>query len=876
MIVTKSGLLSIILSVQQFLASNLVTANVEVGWKRRRRQTNQVAGAANRIVFTPSGDERGSGGNLVRPMMPGYRDTQETGTTIRPLLDWQRKILISVWAVDESNKQSEAAQIEATETLFEWVVRAVHGAQGGFAALTWGEVTWTIPQENAFGLELQASVVLQHPIFDQPSELVFPDAFRPTINAATLPEVLPELDAVYPTSFSPGSGIVPILLGGSGFSKYGTVRVDGVVVDSVYVDQNDIIAYVDLGALALGSHIVTFTDSNGNSTLPGSFSVSSGGSNPAPSLTSISVTSAVATAGDVANVATGTSFSNGSLVYIDGEPVPTTYVNSTTLNFTVPDWIVEVPGDHSVIVVTGPPGGGSSLAVTFSSTYPVSTLQLLSVTNGPIGVTLVTRVLADYVYPATTGRVDGASATASYVDPRRIDVTLSAGIMAVPGPHTVAIRNPAPGGGNSGTLTVDANLPVPTLSLGSTSTNQGSGNQVVAVTGTGFYSGYTTFQCDGVTISSTINSTTSATITIPSTVTNAVGDKLITAVNSIPGGGTSLPATYTVNRNAPTITSLSVTSATKNAGPVATLVNGTNFYANSVVRVDGVDITTTFISTTQLSVSIPASVTSVVGTKAIRVFNTTPGGGLSSSSPFVVNYTLLCDVPARIYDGGDWLLSGSNITQWNDSSGNGAHATQATPTAQPVTSTLVGPSATHASAKFSGTKGMSVAVPFPSGPKTIVTVRKFNVIPTTGVTVSLLTLKTGGRCFSELMFCNTVSTFQARTYLCDFAGGSSLASSGDSSTLDTNRHVDVIMQDGSDPTTQAGYDASFDGASSTEVASGNVSRLATDLQSIGSQLSSTNTVVRGANIDISLIIAFSRKLTTTELSDLQTYIAANY
>jgi hypothetical protein len=94
-----------------------------------------------------------------------------------------------VWGVDTASRQDESAQIEATETLFEWVVRAVHSAPGAFADARWGSLKWTSPTERAFGLELRAELTFMQPIFDQPRDLVFPTTGAVSRAAYTPPTV---------------------------------------------------------------------------------------------------------------------------------------------------------------------------------------------------------------------------------------------------------------------------------------------------------------------------------------------------------------------------------------------------------------------------------------------------------------------------------------------------------------------------------------------------------------------------------------------------------------------------------------------------------------------------------------------------------------
>ncbi len=76
----------------------------------------------------------------------------------------------------------------------------------------------------------------------------------------------------------------------------------------------------------------------------------------------------------------------------------------------------------------------------------------------------------------------------------------------------------------------------------------------------------------------------------------------------------------------------------------ALTVNGTGFVYESVVRWNGQDRPTTFVSPTTLTASIPASDVSSAGTALVTVFSPTPGGGTSSPRSLNINSTFL-DVP---------------------------------------------------------------------------------------------------------------------------------------------------------------------------------------------------------------------------------------
>jgi len=74
--------------------------------------------------------------------------------------------------------------------------------------------------------------------------------------------------------------------------------------------------------------------------------------------------------------------------------------------------------------------------------------------------------------------------------------------------------------------------------------------------------------------------------------------------------------------------------------PTFTLtVNGSNFTPCSIVRLDGLDRTTTYVSATQLTAQILNTDQGGGGTKLITVFTPTPGGGTSNTQALTINGT---------------------------------------------------------------------------------------------------------------------------------------------------------------------------------------------------------------------------------------------
>lgn len=99
----------------------------------------------------------------------------------------------------------------------------------------------------------------------------------------------------------------------------------------------------------------------------------------------------------------------------------------------------------------------------------------------------------------------------------------------------------------------------------------------------------------------------------------------------------AMASAVTVTQNpVPTTTGISPASKNLGAATFTLTVNGTNFVPGSVVRFAGSDRTTTYVSATQLTATIPASDLTTLGSFNITVFNPAPGGGTSNAQTFTV------------------------------------------------------------------------------------------------------------------------------------------------------------------------------------------------------------------------------------------------
>jgi hypothetical protein len=154
----------------------------------------------------------------------------------------------------------------------------------------------------------------------------------------------------------------------------------------------------------------------------------------------------------------------------------------------------------------------------------------------------------------------------------------------------------------------------------------------VTVTGTNF-TGASALALNGTTVAGfTLVDATTITFVVPVGATS--GAIAITT----PGGTATSTGTFTVvaPNPVPVVAGLAPATAVAGSAAFTLTVNGTGFYNGSVVSFNGTNLTTTFVSATQLTAAVPASAIATAGTYPVVVTNAAPGGGASAATTFTV------------------------------------------------------------------------------------------------------------------------------------------------------------------------------------------------------------------------------------------------
>jgi len=366
--------------------------------------------------------------------------------------------------------------------------------------------------------------------------------------------------------------------------------------------------------------------------------------NRRPVITSLAPASIPAGVSPFTLTVTGSNFISSSAVRWNGADRPTTYVSATSLQATIPASDVAAVGAAQVTVFTPAPGGGTSLtALPFTIvTRPTLSVDMTTATVGASVTVTLTNGFgggSDWLALAAVGAADTSYLQWTYV---------GAGVAT----RTWTTTLPAQGGAfefrlfTNGYLRISTSptitVPRPQLSVDTTTAAVGSNVTVTLTNGYGGAQAWLSLARAGTPDTSNVQwtyvgsgmTTRTWTVSIPSVDTYEFRLYLDGAYTRV----ATSPA-VTVAPGPPTVTSLSPASAAAGGAAFRLPVNGASFAAGAIVRWNGADRATTFVSSTQLRAAIPAADIAAIGTAQVTVFVPPPGGGTSSPAAFAITAT---------------------------------------------------------------------------------------------------------------------------------------------------------------------------------------------------------------------------------------------
>jgi len=370
---------------------------------------------------------------------------------------------------------------------------------------------------------------------------------------------------------------------------------------------------------------------------------------PAPNVTSISPTSASSGASALTLTITGSLFlSGGSVAFTNNTEgtqviLPATFVSSTQLTVVIPASALALPGACTLTVYNPGTSAGSSTPVPFTinlGTYPVPTVTSIFPTTAVAGSLpfQMTATGSDFA-PGAVLNFNGVAKATTVTSTTNLYATISTADIGAAGTVQVTVSNPSPGGGPSASQPFVISQPsvVPSITSVNPATVTAGFPVNLTINGTGFTQG--AFLNLGGTSGGyyPTNFISSTQLSLSNIGFATVGTIPVYVVDPAPGG-TSGAFNLTVTQPpAPTITSISPTSAQTGA-QITLTINGSNFQPGANILFNNQNNFTYNINyngTTQLTTSLVLGGVAA-GTYPITVVNVTPTSVSSNSVNFTV------------------------------------------------------------------------------------------------------------------------------------------------------------------------------------------------------------------------------------------------
>ena len=356
--------------------------------------------------------------------------------------------------------------------------------------------------------------------------------------------------------------------------------------------------------------------------------------NAVPSISALSPATLPAGGGGFTLTIAGGGFDSSSQVKFDEDVLTPASITPTQIAVAVPAADI-ASGGYVAVTVTTASGASQFKLFTVENTAP----QIFGMS--PIfafsGGNFFTLTLTGSGFNAQTQVVFGPDLlTPDTVTPTQLTVTVPAGEIVDAGAVTVSTVNPDPVAGSSNTQTFTVVTPYPIVTSVSPNTIlAGSTDTAITITGLNFTSN-SVAQWNGAALTTSFVSAKSLTATIPAADLAAATTAAVTVTD--PNYGLSAAFPFTVTARTPVAASLSPSSANSGDPSFTLTVSGTDFQAGSIVYWNSAPLPTTFVSPTQLTVTVAAAFLASPG--SIPVVVTTPVNGrtvITSALFFTIN-----------------------------------------------------------------------------------------------------------------------------------------------------------------------------------------------------------------------------------------------
>jgi hypothetical protein len=236
------------------------------------------------------------------------------------------------------------------------------------------------------------------------------------------------------------------------------------------------------------------------------------------------------------------------------------YISTNELIVTLPASLLQNPNTLFITVTTPQPGGGTFPPQ--NQAAPAGTI--FTITPVASGVPVVTSMNPSTAFAGSaglllnlTGRnfvaqstvfVNNNSRATTFLSSTSLNVDLDSSDLLTPGPVSIRVVNPLPGGGGSTPVSLNVLTAVPLITaVAPTSALAGAASATLSVTGTGFLNQFSYITMNSQQVTTTVTGSTGATASLTAGDLVSAGVNQIQVVNKPPGGGISNIVTYSIN-----------------------------------------------------------------------------------------------------------------------------------------------------------------------------------------------------------------------------------------------------------------------------------------------------------------------------------------
>lgn len=390
--------------------------------------------------------------------------------------------------------------------------------------------------------------------------------------------------------------------------------------------------------------------------------------NPTPGIDAISPSEVEQGASEMTITVNGSDFVQNSVVRFNGGDRPTQFVSRSELRATLSATNLASAGVAQVVVANPAPGGGTSNVAQLTvrvraNPAPIITSFSPAHATAGSGATAVTINGTGFVQQSRVF-LGNTEKQVSFVSQTQLRITLSETETTAGATLAIRVTNPPPGGGTSAAANFEVRTPTPVInSLGATQTMAGQSSYTLRVNGTGFVAN-SQVRFNDAPRPTQLVSPGVLQVTLGEGDLRTAGTFAITVSNPAPGGGASNALNFQLVNGTPEITLLPSQGASAGRPGFELMIHGRGFVQGSVVRWNGAERPTQYISGNRLSATISAGDVAAPGSAQITVRNPSPGGGISASTTVTVRA-----VPSATVTSGRVIALRARDLVWNPQTG---------------------------------------------------------------------------------------------------------------------------------------------------------------------------------------------------------------